>query len=47
MLDLDRKISDLHRMRDSLAELLAICDRPRADRRCPLLRARRTDRGEP
>ncbi len=46
MSDLERKIRDLERMHDSLAELLATCDRPRADRRCPLLRALQTDRGE-
>lgn len=37
--DLDRKIADLARMRASLAELAATCDRPRADRSCPLLQA--------
>lgn len=47
MLDLERKISDLRRMHDSLAELLSTCDRPRVDRRCPLLRALQTDRDEP
>lgn len=47
MLDLERKISDLQRMHDSLAELIATCDRPRADRSCPLLQALHTDRGEP
>ncbi|WP_436499633.1 MerR family transcriptional regulator [Actinokineospora sp. HUAS TT18] len=35
--ELDRRISDLRRMRDSLADLAATCDLPRADRRCPLL----------
>ena len=37
--ELDRKIADLTRMRASLDELLATCQRPRADRRCPLLTA--------
>lgn len=46
MVELDRKISDLQRMRDSLAELVASCDLPRADRRCPLLRVLHIDRGE-
>jgi DNA-binding transcriptional MerR regulator len=34
---LEHRIDDLIRMRDSLSELVATCDRPRADRRCPLL----------
>jgi Hg(II)-responsive transcriptional regulator len=42
---LEQKISDLLRMRDSLAELVATCERPLPDRRCPLLLALRTDRG--
>lgn len=46
MAELDRRIGDLHRMRDSLAELAATCDRPRADRRCPLLRTLHDDRKE-
>jgi MerR family mercuric resistance operon transcriptional regulator len=37
--ELDRKIADLHRMRASLGELVATCERPRADRSCPLLEA--------
>lgn len=36
---LQHRIADLERMRDSLAELVATCDRPRPDRRCPLLQA--------
>lgn len=36
---LDRKIADLTRMRASLGELIATCERPRADRFCPLLAA--------
>lgn len=36
---LDRKIADLERMRVSVAELVATCELPRADRLCPLLRA--------
>jgi MerR family transcriptional regulator, mercuric resistance operon regulatory protein len=35
--DLEARIADLQRMRDSLADLVATCDQPRADRRCPLL----------
>jgi MerR family transcriptional regulator, mercuric resistance operon regulatory protein len=37
--DLEARIADLQRMRDSLAELVATCARPRADRNCPLLAA--------
>jgi Hg(II)-responsive transcriptional regulator len=35
--ELDRKIADLQRMRASLGALVATCERPRADRSCPLL----------
>jgi Hg(II)-responsive transcriptional regulator len=37
--DLERRIADLERMRDSLGELIETCDRPRADRACLLLDA--------
>jgi MerR family mercuric resistance operon transcriptional regulator len=37
--DLEARIADLQRMRDSLSELVATCERPRADRSCPLLEA--------
>jgi MerR family mercuric resistance operon transcriptional regulator len=37
--DLDAKISDLTRMRASLAELVARCDLPRGARACSLLQA--------
>jgi MerR family transcriptional regulator, mercuric resistance operon regulatory protein len=37
--ELDRKIADLHRMRASLARLVATSERPRRDRSCPLLDA--------
>jgi MerR family transcriptional regulator, mercuric resistance operon regulatory protein len=37
--ELDRKIADLQRMRASLGELVATCERPRADRSCPLMQA--------
>jgi DNA-binding transcriptional MerR regulator len=37
--DLERRIQDLQRMHDSLADLVATCDRPRADRNCALLDA--------
>lgn len=40
---LDGKIADLHRMRDSLAALVATCERPRADRSCPLLATLESD----
>lgn len=39
MAELDRKITDLQRMRAALGELVATCERPRADRSCPLLEA--------
>ena len=37
--ELDKKIADLTRMRESLGQLVATCTRPRADRSCPLLQA--------
>jgi MerR family mercuric resistance operon transcriptional regulator len=37
--DLAARIHDLQRMHDSLADLVATCDLPRADRRCALLEA--------
>ena len=37
--DLERRISDLQRMRDSLSDLVATCDLPRNDRSCALLDA--------
>ena len=37
--DLAARIHDLQRMHDSLADLVASCDQPRADRRCALLEA--------
>ncbi|MGH3326756.1 MAG: MerR family transcriptional regulator [Streptomycetales bacterium] len=37
MADLERRIADLQRMRDSLAELVATCNLPRDVRHCPLL----------
>jgi Hg(II)-responsive transcriptional regulator len=41
--ELDRKIADLQRMRASLATLVATCERPRADRSCPLLATLESD----
>ena len=35
--DLERRITDLQRMHGSLADLVATCDLPRADRNCALL----------
>jgi Hg(II)-responsive transcriptional regulator len=35
--ELDRRIADLHAMRDSLGRLVATCAKPRAERECPLL----------
>jgi Hg(II)-responsive transcriptional regulator len=46
MSDLARKISDLQRMHDSLAELVATCDRRRADRCCPLLQTLEVEGGK-
>lgn len=46
MADLERRIRDLHQMRDSLAELVATCNRPRTDRHCPLLEALQHRSGE-
>jgi DNA-binding transcriptional MerR regulator len=40
--DLEARVADLQRMRDSLAELLITCDRPRPDRTRPLLAALET-----
>jgi len=37
--DLQRRISDLQRMKESLSDLVATCDLPRDDRRCALLDA--------
>jgi MerR family transcriptional regulator, mercuric resistance operon regulatory protein len=37
--DLEARIADLQRMRDSLGELIATCDLPRSNRRCALLEA--------
>lgn len=37
MAELERKIGELTRMRDSLGQLVATCSRPRTDRRCPLM----------
>jgi DNA-binding transcriptional MerR regulator len=37
--DLVTRIGDLQRMHDSLSELVATCDLPRAHRRCALLAA--------
>ncbi|PXY32122.1 MerR family transcriptional regulator [Prauserella muralis] len=43
---LEARIADLHRMRESLVELVETCERPRRDRRCPLLDALQTGRKE-
>ena len=42
--DLERRIADLERMRDSLGELIETCDLPRADRTCLLLEVLSTTR---
>ena len=35
--EVERRIADLRRLRDGLTRLVATCDRPRADRECPIL----------
>ena len=35
--DLERRIADLRALREGLARLVATCDRPRAERDCPIL----------
>ena len=45
--EIARRIFDLNRMRDSLAELASTCAFPRDDRRCPLLQSLHTNEGEP
>ena len=40
--DLEAKIADLLRIRDSLDSLVTTCSRPRQERECPLLDAIRT-----
>lgn len=42
--DLNRRITDLQRMHDSLTALVDTCELPRADRRCALLGALTTTR---
>lgn len=37
--EIERKIADLQRMRDSLGQLVDTCTRPHAQRDCPLLEA--------
>jgi Hg(II)-responsive transcriptional regulator len=44
--ELSRRILDLNRMRDSLAELVSTCVLPRGDRRCPMLQSMHTNEGE-
>jgi MerR family mercuric resistance operon transcriptional regulator len=41
--ELARRILDLNRMSDSLAELVSTCAFPRRDRRCPMLSSLQTD----
>ena len=43
---LAQKIADLEHMQESLAELVATCDRAPIDRHCPMIRALHAD-GEP
>jgi MerR family mercuric resistance operon transcriptional regulator len=44
--DLEAKIRDLQRMHHSLSDLVATCDLPRVERRCPLLEALEHDQQE-
>ena len=46
MVQLADKIADLQRMQQSLAELVATCERPRSNRCCPLLHTLRTEEGD-
>jgi DNA-binding transcriptional MerR regulator len=41
--EIERRLADLQRMRDSLTELVATCDLPRRDRQCSLLARLQTD----
>jgi Hg(II)-responsive transcriptional regulator len=43
MAELADKIAELQRMQRSLAELVATCDLPRTERRCPIIRALYSD----
>jgi Hg(II)-responsive transcriptional regulator len=44
--EIERRLADLQRMRDSLAELVATCDLPRDDRQCSLLDALHAEQGQ-
>ena len=44
--DIEARMADLARMRDSLAELVTRCDLPRADRACTLLQTLNERTGE-
>ena len=44
--DVEARVADLVRMRDSLAELVSRCDLPRADRACTLLETLNEPTGE-
>lgn len=41
--DLERRIGELQRMKDSLAELVDTCDLARGERRCPLILSLQTE----
>ncbi|MEU4710905.1 MerR family transcriptional regulator [Nocardia salmonicida] len=43
MVQLAERIADLQRMQQSLAELVATCERPQSDRSCPLLHTLHND----
>lgn len=45
--DIETRVADLVRMRDSLAELVTRCELPRADRACTLLQTLNEQTGEP
>ncbi len=36
--DLEQRIADLHAIQDALTRLVATCEKPRAERECPILR---------
>lgn len=46
MREIEQRLADLHRMHESLAELVATCDLPRSDRHCSLLDALQADDNE-
>lgn len=37
--DIDKRIAELHRVRDALSKLMSVCPREGSDENCPILRA--------